>query len=57
MGYLILDKDVDGYGRPHQHLYPHSVAAVTAQAIQGFGNTYGWYMVKAVQLDGMWTCG
>lgn len=45
---LILDRHVDGLGRPHQHLYHHGTAAVTGQAIQGSGNAYALVMVKAV---------
>ena len=54
---LILDRHVDGLGRPHQHLYHHGTAAVTGQAIQGSGNTYGLVMVKAVRGVGMSICG
>lgn len=46
---LILDRHVDGLGRPHQHLHQNGTAAVTGQAIQGSGNTYGWVMVRAVR--------
>lgn len=50
---LILDRHVDGLGRPHQHLHPIGTAAMTRQAIQGAGNTYGWVMVRAVRGVGM----
>lgn len=46
---LILDRHVDGLGRPHQHLHHYGTAAATVQAIQGSGNTYGWVMARAVR--------
>ncbi len=54
---LILDWHVDGLGRPHQHLHHSGTAALTGQAIQGSGNTYGWVMLRAVRGVGMWTSG
>lgn len=54
---LILDRHVDGLGRPHQHLHHNGTAAVTGQAIQGSGNTYGWIVVRAARGVGMRTCG
>lgn len=53
---LILDRHVDGLGRPHQHLHHNDTAAVTGQAIQGSGNTYGWVMVRAVRGVSMGKC-
>lgn len=54
---LILDKHVDGLGRPHQHLHHHSMAYVTGKAIHGSESTYGWVMVRAVSGVRMQTCG
>lgn len=54
---LILDKHVDGLGRPHQQLHLSGMAAVTVQALQGFWNAYVWVMVRAVTLGDMRTSG